>query len=226
MTVALLADAHIGGPGGHAAPLVEQLEGLLASGCERLVLLGDLFQVWVASPRYETDDVRRVLETLGRLAADGIALDYVEGNRDFFVAESEYARVFARVGAEVAFEAGGKRYLAVHGDGLNPADRQYRFWRWLSKSAASRLLMRHLPAALARWSVHRTERGLARTNFEHKVRIPEEAILAYARRRLSEGHDALLLGHFHEERRWTVPEGEVWLLEAWFTSRRIERIPA
>lgn len=226
MTVALLADAHIGGPGGPASPLVAQLESLIGSGCERLVVLGDLFQVWVASPRYETDDVRQVLAALGRLAASGIALDYVEGNRDFFLAESEYAAVFTRVGTELAFEAGGRRYLAVHGDGLNPADRQYRFWRWLSKSAASRFLMRHLPTPLARWSVHRTERGLARTNFEHRIRIPEEAILAYARRRLGEGHDALLLGHFHEERRWTLPEGEVWLLEAWFSSRRIERVPS
>lgn len=225
MTVALLADAHIGGPGGEPGPLVEQLEALRGGDCRRLVVLGDLFQVWVASPRYETEEVRLVLAALGRLADAGIALDYVEGNRDFFLAGSGYAELFESVGTELAFETGGKRYLAVHGDGLNPADRQYRFWRWLSKSALSRLLMRRLPTALARWSVHRTERGLARTNFQHKARIPEEAILAYARERLAEGHDSLLLGHFHEERRWRVPEGEVWLLDAWFSSRRIERLP-
>jgi hypothetical protein len=44
----------------------------------------------------------------------------------------------------------------------------------------------------------------------------------YAERRLAEGHDVLLLGHFHEPRRWPVAGGEVRLLEAWFTSRRIE----
>lgn len=224
MSVALLADAHIGGPGGPAGPLVEQLRSLAGSGCERLVLLGDLFQVWVASPRYETDEIRQVLAALEELAAGGLALDYVEGNRDFFVGESPYAAVFERVGVEVAFVTGGRRYLAVHGDGLNPADRQYRFWRWLSKSLPSRVLMKHLPRRVARWAVHRTERGLAQTNFQHKARIPEEAILSYARRRLAEGYDSLVLGHFHEERRWTVPEGEVWLLDSWFHSRRIERL--
>jgi len=226
MSVALLADAHIGGPGGPAAPLVAQLEELAGADCERLVLLGDLFQVWVASPRYETADVRRVVDALARLRSRGVALDYVEGNRDFFVAESEYAALFDRIATEVPFTAAGRRFLAVHGDGINPADRQYRFWRWLSKSPPSRFLMRRLPTPLARWVVHRTERSLARTNFQHKVRIPEEAIVTYGRRRLREGYDALLLGHFHEERRWTVAGGEIWLLDAWFASRRIERLPS
>jgi hypothetical protein len=32
----------------------------------------------------------------------------------------------------------------------------------------------------------------------------------------------VLFGHFHEERRWEVPGGRAWLLEAWFTGRRVE----
>ena len=110
----------------------------------------------------------------------------------------------------------------MHGDGLNDRDRQYLFWRWLSKSLPVRLLVRLLPPAMARRFVLRAERRLAETNFKHRFEIPERAIRRYAERRLREGHDLLLLGHFHEERRWTVHGGEVWLLEAWFSSRRIE----
>jgi UDP-2,3-diacylglucosamine pyrophosphatase LpxH len=153
-----------------------------------------------------------------------VRVDYVEGNRDFFLAGSLYADAFDTVGREVEFDAGGRRCLAVHGDGLNDRDRQYLFWRWLSKSALSRLLLRALPGPLARRAVASTERRLAGTNFKHKRRIPEEAILRYAERRLGEGHDLLLLGHFHEERRWRVARGEIWLLEAWFSSRRVEWI--
>lgn len=226
MSVALLADAHIGGPGGSAEPLVEQLATLLARDCNRLVILGDLFQVWVGARRYETPEIRAVLGALESLAAAGVRLDYVEGNRDFFLAGSPYAGVFTTVGAELAFSVGGRRYLAVHGDGLNEKDRQYLFWRWLSKSPPSRWAMRRLPRRLAGWSVERAERELAKTNFKHKSRVPEGAILAYARRRLAEGHDELLLGHFHEERLWRLPEGTVWLVDAWFRSRRIEWLPA
>lgn len=222
MSVAVIADAHLGGPGGESGPLLRQLERLPDEGCRQLVLLGDLFHVWVAHPRYETPEVRAVTGALKALKAAGVRLDYVEGNRDFFVQGSVYAALFDQVAREIAFEAGGKRYLAVHGDGLDDRDRKYRFWRWLSKSAASRYFMLHLPGWLARSLVHRTEQQLAKTNFKHKSSIPREVILRYAARRLGSAHDALLLGHFHEERRWDTGRGEVVLLDAWFRSRRVE----
>jgi UDP-2,3-diacylglucosamine hydrolase len=220
--IALLADAHIGGPGGPAGPLVEQLDTLPEAGCRHLVILGDLFQVWVAAERYETDEVRTVLAALRRLRGHGVRLDYVEGNRDFFVAGSAYASDFDSVGTEVSFDTGKRRYLVVHGDGLNDRDRQYLFWRWLSKSRLARWGMLHLPRALARRFVHSTERRLAETNFKHKQSLPEAAICRYGARRLTEGFDRLLLGHFHEPRSWSVPGGEIHLLDAWFNTRRLE----
>lgn len=223
MAVAVLADAHVGGPGGPPAPLIEQLE-TLPGRCARLVLLGDLFQAWVGSRHFETADIARTVECLRRLRRSGLRIDYVEGNRDFFLAGSPYADAFDSIGTEVAFATGGKRVLAVHGDGLNDRDRQYLFWRWLSKSRLVRALVLAMPGALARRFVGSTERRLAQTNFKHRVRIPEEAIRAYAARRLAEGFDLLILGHFHEPRIWKLPQGEVRLLEAWFTSRRIEWI--
>jgi len=220
--IALLADAHIGGPGGEAGPLVEQLDGLFAAGCRRLIVLGDLFQIWVADERYETADVRAVVGALERLRSRGVGLDYIEGNRDFFVADSRYASSFDFVGSELTFTAGGLRYLVVHGDGLNDKDRQYLFWRWLSKSRLSRLLMFHLPRSLARRLVKGTERQLAGTNFKHKQRLPEEAIRRFGERRLRGDLDRVLLGHFHEPRLWRVPGGEVRLLDAWFRTRAVE----
>jgi UDP-2,3-diacylglucosamine pyrophosphatase LpxH len=222
MAVAIVADAHLGGPGGDAAPLIEQLRALPGLGAERLLLLGDLCQVWVGFRQYETSDVRGLVATLDELRAGGLRVDYVEGNRDFFLGAGPYREVFDTVGDEVAFAAGGVRYLAVHGDGLNDRDRQYRAWRWLSKSPPVRLVVRHLPKSVVAPMVARTERKLSGTNFKHRMRIPEEAIRAYAERRLAEGHDVLLLGHFHEARTWRVAGGEVRLLEAWFTSRRVE----
>ena len=123
---------------------------------------------------------------------------------------------------ELAFEAGGVRYLAVHGDGLNDRDRQYLFWRWLSKSLPVRWAMGALPAALARRFTYSVEASLSDTNFKHKMEIPKSAILRYAERRLAGGHDVLLLGHFHEPRTWPTGGGEVRIIDAWFNDHHIE----
>src|SRR4051794_37427579 len=221
-SVALVADAHLSGPGGSAGPLVAQLEALPGQGCRRLVLMGDLFQAWVGFRSFETDDVRAMVAALRGLRERGVAVEYVEGNRDFFLAGSPYADAFDRVALETSFEVGGVRYLAVHGDGLNDRDWKYRFWRRLSKSAPVRLAVRAIPRALAHRMVHSAERQLSRTNFKHRAALPEAAIRAYAERRLAEGYDVLLLGHFHEPRVWKVNGGEVRLLDAWFRSREVE----
>ncbi len=222
MSVAVIADAHLGGPGGDPGPLLEQLEELPQKGCRRLLLLGDMFQVWVAGRRWETEDIRRVAGVLKRLREKGLAIDYVEGNRDFFLEGSRYAALFDRLDTEIAFEHGGVRYLAVHGDGLNDRDRQYLFWRWISKSRLTRLLAMNLPAALAHYAMDSGEKRLSATNFKHKQRLPEEAIVRFGERRLAEGHDVVLLGHFHEPRTWDVAGGQIRLFDAWFNSRRVE----
>lgn len=223
-SVAVVADAHLGGEGGEAAPLVAQLEAV-PERTRRLVLLGDLFQGWVGFRRFETPQIAEVAGALRRLRAAGVRVDYVEGNRDFFLDRGAYADCFDAVVREVAFTAGGTRFLAVHGDGLDERDRQYRFWRRASKSALSRLVISKTPRSLARRLVWKTEARLACTNREHKRRIPAEALVRYGERRLAEGHDVLLLGHFHEEHRWPVAGGLVWLLPAWFDRRRPVWLP-
>lgn len=222
MPVAVIADAHVSGPGGPAGPLLDQLRALPAQGCRHLVLLGDIFQAWIGFRSFETPDIAAVVEVLRDLRRQEVLIEYIEGNRDFFLAGSPYADAFNRIALETSFEAGGVRYLAVHGDGLNDRDWKYRFWRGLSKSAPVRLAVGGLPRGIAHRLVHSTERQLSQTNFKHKAALPEAAIRSYAERRLAEGYDVLLLGHFHEPRVWKVAGGEVRLLDAWFRSRSVE----
>ena len=222
MPVAVLADAHLGGPGGSPDELIAQLEELPRQGCKRLILLGDLFHVWIWSRRFETPEVTAVLPVLRTLRRRGVQVDYVEGNRDFFLDRQEYADAVDSLTRETSIEVGGKKYLAVHGDGLDRRDRAYLTWRWFSKSAPSRFFMKHLPSGLAKRMLYGAEREIAKTNIKHKTRIPEEVLRRYAERRLAEGFDVLVVGHFHEPHRWRVEGGEVWLLDAWYRSRRIE----
>ncbi len=221
MSVAVVADAHLGGAGGSGEDLAEQLGAIESGRCVRVLFLGDLFHLWIGAPGFETLEVERLTASIRDLRRRGIRVSYVEGNRDFFVADGGYGDLFDDCGRELHFEADGVRYLAVHGDGLNPSDWRYRCWRLLSKNPLSRWLTFRLPRSIGRRFVAFTERGLARTNLEHKVRIPAALIRRYAVRRLAEGHDVLLLGHFHADRRWSLDGGEVRIADAWFHARKL-----
>ena len=222
MGVAIIADSHLGGPGGNGDELVEQLRLLPSQGCERLILLGDIFHVWVGSPRFETAEVRKVMPELRRLREQGIYVEYVEGNRDFFIQNSPYVDAFDRIALETVCEVGGEKHLFVHGDGLNDQDRQYLFWRRLSKSAPVRFLIFNLPSGVAQRLMRSTEEKLAKTNFKHRRALPEEAIRRYGEARLREGFVSLRLGHFHEPHHFPVEGGDVYCLDAWFLSRQVE----
>ena len=225
MPTAVIADAHLGGPGGSSEPLVEQIDSLDRESCDRLLLLGDLFHVWVGIRRFETPEVGPVMAALERLRGRSVPVNYVEGNRDFYLEGSHYERYFDSIGTELAFSSDGRRYLAVHGDGLNDRDHLYRFWRFLSKNRLSRAGTFMLPKFLASGIIYGTERELAKTNFKHKAEVPRAVISQYARRRLAEGHDELVIGHFHDAHRWAVGQGSVRVFDAWFHTRRLEWLP-
>lgn len=222
MAVALVADAHLGGPGGDGAALIEQLDALESGNCRLVVFLGDLFQVWVGYRRYENEVVRRVMARIDALRSRGVEARYVEGNRDFYLENSVYADHFDLIAEEVAFEEGELRYLAVHGDGLDARDWRYRFWKRASKNPVSRFFCRSLPAGIARRVVGDMDRRLQDTNFSHRIRVPEETVRSYGARRLDEGHDVILMGHYHESYAWRLPQGEVRVLDAWFHHRQLE----
>ena len=78
-------------------------------------------------------------------------IDYVEGNRDFFIGRGPYAELFDSVGDEVTVEIGGRRMLLVHGDGLNRKDRLYRLLALVLALPAGAL--RHVPPAAMAGSV-------------------------------------------------------------------------
>ncbi len=222
MSIAVVADAHIGGPGGDADELVSQLRRLPQQGCTRLILLGDLFHVWVGDRRYETPDIACVVEVLRELRRDGLRIDYIEGNRDFFLDGSPYADAFDGLHQELIIEQGGQRCWFVHGDGINDRDWRYRFWRWLSKSQASRFFFHRLPGPLARRLVHSTEARLARSSFRHKTEVPLAPLCQFARSRLGVEADVLVLGHFHDHLSLEVLGGHVCVVEAWFVQRQMQ----
>lgn len=132
--VDLLSDLHLGPdtPG-----TLARLEAHLArTPADAVLLLGDIFEVWVGDDaRHEPFEAGVV--TLLREASQRLDLFFMAGNRDFLV------------GADMLREAGltalpdpsvlaafGQRWLLAHGDAQCLADSAYQAWRATSRSAA------------------------------------------------------------------------------------------
>lgn len=226
--VALLGDAHLRAGDPEVDAFIRFLENFPRE-IGTLAILGDLFAVWIGTADLALDHHRRVLEALRRLKKRGCRLLYVEGNHDFFLRRLYAGDPFDSL-AEDALDLAlaGRRIHLAHGDLVNRRDRRYLLWRRVTKNGAFFGAFSALPAALKTRLADRIEASLARTNMEHRRGFPLAECEEYARRRIGEGSDLIVFGHFHEERRIDCTGGErrgaVYVLPAWRDGHRYLRV--
>ena len=211
----VIGDSHIGLSDGSEAAILSWLDRLEALHPRALYLNGDLFHYLIADRKFYTSSVANVFARFRALRDGGMAIHYVEGNRDFFLHGSFAEEAVTDVALEFAVTAGDKKYLIVHGDMINDRDIPYRFWRWASKNALSKFALNFIPKKTARGFVDRIESRLSDSNFKHKYQLPIERMEAYGRTRGAEGFTHVVFGHFHEK---LVLEGAttVTVLPAWY----------
>ncbi|OLC53420.1 MAG: hypothetical protein AUH92_06055 [Acidobacteria bacterium 13_1_40CM_4_69_4] len=226
--VALLGDAHLREGDAEAAAFVRFLDAL-PRDIRTLAILGDLFSVWIGSPGLQRPHHRMVADALARLRVRGCALLYVEGNHDFFLERIYDGGLFDLFATDsLDLKLAGRRAHLAHGDLVNARDRQYRAWRAVSKNRLFFSAFSLLPAGARHSIAERLEQKLAETNLRFKSGFPLAECEAYARRRIAEGTEVLVFGHFHEERqidyRVQDRKGSVFVLPAWRAGHRYLRI--
>ena len=218
-----VADVHLV-EGDGEIPVFQDFLRSLAGNASTCVIVGDLFNVWIAKRRFMGPGQRGLMDLLGEVSSRGVCFKYVEGNRDYFVRENWAGEPFREVaGSSLSEKIGPARLLVTHGDLVNELDRPYRTWRALSRSWPVRGLLSLLPAPAGRRLGDTLERRLRGTNIRHKSAWPEEQVRRYAEAAFSRGYTGLVLGHFHQEIRLPLSSGTVWVLPDWKAGRRYLR---
>lgn len=201
----------------------------LAATTARLVLMGDLFDLWIGRREMERPQQQRVVEFLARLRRRGMVVRYVEGNRDYGVAAAHSGGALDDASEHGLVERiGGHSLFAIHGDRARSDDWPSRLWRRLSRSAPFWNIFHDLPVPARIRLADALERRMRRMNVRHKQGFPEDAVRAYAAPFLARGHDAVVLGHFHVERDLVAvppsPPGRILVLPEWKSTRRHLRV--
>lgn len=191
------------------------------AACPTLVVLGDLFDVWVGPAQMRLGEAPRVLDALAALASRGTELVIVHGNRDFLLERRFAGRVNARLAPEgfVARLPGGERMLCVHGDTLCTRDAGYQRLRAVLRSRALLWLAPRLPFVLSRAIARRLRRASVKAvaaKYADEKSIQRDAVAAAAR---EHGAAIVLCGHAHEFRDERVGETRWIVLDAFGGAR-------
>jgi UDP-2,3-diacylglucosamine hydrolase len=160
-------------------------------------ILGDLFDYWFEYKHVVPKGFHRILTHLEDITKRGVDINLIVGNHDYWVGK----RFVEETGILVYYEhmtltLNGKRFFLHHGDGLNDADRGYRFLRSILRNKTNiflyRLLHPDLGIGLARKS--------SKTSRIHSLNghaSERSSLQTFARRKLTEGFDYVIMGHVH-----------------------------
>lgn len=128
---------------------VTWLEGLRGMG-GTLVLLGDVFDLWVGRPQQVDPLPRAVLPHLRALAAAGTRLVFMPGNRDLLFRGVDGVQIECWPDP-VRTRWGERTVLLTHGDQLCTADRAYQAMRRFFYGPGGHALDLLLPYRAKRW---------------------------------------------------------------------------
>jgi len=166
-----------------------------ARGADALYLLGDLFEVWVGDDDDNPDNAR-ACTGIARLAASGVAVYVLHGNRDFLLGEGFAKRTGVKLLPDpVLIDLYGTPTLLSHGDVFCTEDPAYQELRsivrrpdWQRRFLSLPLPARRELATAARaGSKAHTQRTIP-TIMEVNPEVVSRAMRATGARRLIHGH--------------------------------------
>lgn len=166
--------------------------------CERLVIVGDLFDYWfeykTVIPRY----YYRTLNAIAEFVDAGIPIDYVMGNHDFghntFFKEEFGIDIYKE---DVVREYLGKKFYLSHGDGKAYNDRGYLILKSILRNNLCQKLFRALHPdfgiRLAWGSSKKSREYTSEKNYGEA-----DGMRDFAEKKIREGFDYVIMGHRHK----------------------------
>lgn len=189
--------------------------------CERLILLGDVFDYWFEYKYVQPRGYIRLLGKLAEMSDAGIPIDIFAGNhdlwyKDFFPNEIG-ASIFRKPQIREFF---GKTFYLAHGDGLGPGDHGYKFMKRVFTSRINQWLFARLHPNFAT-SLANYFSGLGRKSNPDKGSEffgEKEFLIIHAREMLQQQPeiDHFVFGHRHHFREIELVENKsVFYLGDW-----------
>lgn len=214
MTTLFISDLHL--DAARPAITAQFLDFLAgeARQADALYILGDLFEAWVGDDD-PSEPGAGVAAALRALAASGVPVAFIRGNRDFLLGEGFARAAGLRILADPSvIDLYGRPTLLLHGDLLCSDDTAYQQFRaqtrdprWQAQFLAQPLAARLAFAAQARQASHGRQQAMKhddRAAFETVTDVtPATVVDTFARY----GIDLMIHGHTHRPAIHALPVG-------------------
>ncbi len=201
MALYIFSDAHLGAHSHEKENLkrqkIAELCELVKQDGDRLIILGDLFDFWFEYKYTAPKEHYQVLFLLSEILKQGIKIDYVSGNHDFWMDdffEKQMGIKLHRDSLELEYD--GKKIHLIHGDGLAKDDSGYRFLKKIFRSRFNIWLYRKLPPDWA-FPLARKVSGKSRDHTSQRDAGFLNDYKHYAQQELNSGSDIVVIGHLH-----------------------------
>ncbi|WP_298533838.1 UDP-2,3-diacylglucosamine diphosphatase [uncultured Algibacter sp.] len=199
LEISVISDVHLGTYGCHAKHLLTYLNSIEP---KKLILNGDIIDIWQFSKRYFPKSHLKVIKKIMTMASNGVEVIYITGNHD------EMLRKFSNttignisIVDKAVLELHGKKAWFFHGDVF---DMSIQHAKWLAKLGSYGYNALTLINRLFNWYLEK--RGKERYSISKKVKNGVKSALKYindfekiaAELAIENGYDHVICGHIHQ----------------------------
>jgi UDP-2,3-diacylglucosamine pyrophosphatase LpxH len=194
----IIADAHIDVDRGVESGFFQMLQ-VIEKTDQDVIFLGDIFDLWVALPRYE-EEIHKLFLSWCRGQKNRRSVGFIEGNHEYFVADEK--KDHFTWCSDAASWKDDKGNLFCHGDQINRCDKNYLRFRKCTKNKIGKTIVRFFP-------------------FGPRF-VPEDMIAEYAEGEFKDGAKMIFVAHFHQDYIYRNPESKaLYVLPGWFKTKQI-----
>jgi UDP-2,3-diacylglucosamine pyrophosphatase LpxH len=213
----IISDVHLGTYGCHSEELLRYLKTIKP---KRLILNGDIIDMWQFSKRYWPKSHMQVVKYITGQLAKGTKITYLTGNHD------EMLRKFAgfRLGS---FDINNKKVISLNGQTAwifhgDVFDVTMKYSKWLAKLGAIGYDMLIIINSAVNFILKLFGKGKislskrVKDSVKQAVKFINDFEQIAADIAISNGYNYVICGHIHqpEMRKITTQKGEVWYLNS------------
>ncbi|WP_353779951.1 metallophosphoesterase family protein [Winogradskyella sp. 3972H.M.0a.05] len=197
--IAVISDVHLGTYGCHAKQLLTYLNSIEP---KKLILNGDIIDIWQFSKRYFPKSHLRVIKKIIDMASDGTEVIYVTGNHDEMLRKfSDTTIGKMSIVDKVVLKLDGKKAWIFHGDVF---DISIQNAKWLAKLGGYGYDLLILLNRIVNWCLERM--GKEKYSLSKKIKNSVKGAIKYINDfetvasdlAIENGYDYVICGHIHQ----------------------------